>query len=74
MTDLAELFGVSLYLDICGGLKDIFLIVELLNQRTENSFVYFNNQLFEIITEMDLALTDHALLPIEYFDHFINRL
>ncbi len=52
----------------------MLLIIELLNQRTEHSFVYFNNQLFEIIAEMDLALTNNALLPIEYFDHLIDRL
>jgi hypothetical protein len=74
VTDFAKLFCICLYLDIAGGLKDMLLIIELLNQRTEHSFVYFNNQLFEIIAEMDLALTNNALLPIEYFDHLIDRL
>ena len=74
MADFAELFGVGLDLHICGCLKDVFLIVELLNQTTENPFVHFNYQLFEVIAEMDFALTDDPFSAVEYFDHLIDRL
>lgn len=74
VADFAELFGVGLDLHICGCLKDVFLVVELFNQRTENPFIDFNYQLFEVIAEMYFALTDDRFLAVEYFDHLIDRL
>ena len=74
MTDFAELFSVSLYLDICCTLKYTLFILELLNQRIEGPPIHFHNQLFEIITEMYLSLPDYTLLAIEKFNHLVNRL